>query len=593
MPPGVKYLIERAPKLLFGPILAFVLIYIAQSYLNFTFSTTRTWLWVLLSGPFLFSILLGLDDIKNYLAARSMGAILPPFTDDLSPGGIWSILKEIRNAENGYIAEDLENMTAFTLNLRMLFQNRMVTTEPEHIKSILSTEFDRYEKGEEIRQVLGPLLGNGVFNTDGRQRIQILFHRSITRPFFTKDRISHFDNFERHANDVLHQIKTRLREGYPVDIQDAVGRFAIDSACEFLFGNDIRSLSSGLPYPQSSALHRVYEDSAKDDVATLFSLAFSKAQQILLYRIRLGLHWPLTEFWKDELQEQKSTIYALIDPIVKEAVRRRQQRTVRPYSEGTSKVEDEITLLDHLVNSTDDPVMLRDEIMNLLVAGRDTTSSTLSFVIYMLALNPPVLDRLRKEILQRVGLSRRPDYDDVKEMKYLRAVINETLRLYPPVPFNLRMSKQASLWPPTLPGGKPYYIPANTRIGYTVLGMHRRVDLWGPDALDFDPDRFLDDRLQKYLTPNPFIFLPFNAGPRICLGQQFAYNEVSFFIIKLLQSFSGIELAEDAQPIRSRAPAAWATEPGRKAKEKLRPKSHLTMYLDGGLWVKLTESLVD
>ena len=50
--------------------------------------------------------------------------------------------------------------------------------------------------------------------------------------------------------------------------------------------------------------------------------------------------------------------------------------------------------------------------------------------------------------------------------------------------------------------------------------MHRRTDLWGPDALEFDPDRFLDDRLRKYLTPNPFIFLPFNAGPRICLGQQ-------------------------------------------------------------------------
>lgn len=50
--------------------------------------------------------------------------------------------------------------------------------------------------------------------------------------------------------------------------------------------------------------------------------------------------------------------------------------------------------------------------------------------------------------------------------------------------------------------------------------MHRRTDLWGPDALEFDPDRFLDDRLHKYLIPNPFIFLPFNAGPRICLGQQ-------------------------------------------------------------------------
>ena len=57
-------------------------------------------------------------------------------------------------------------------------------------------------------------------------------------------------------------------------------------------------------------------------------------------------------------------------------------------------------------------------------------------------------------------------------------------------------------------------------IGYSVFFMHRRKDLWGPDAEEFDPDRFLDERVKTYLTPNPFIFLPFNAGPRICLGQQ-------------------------------------------------------------------------
>ena len=85
------------------------------------------------------------------------------------------------------------------------------------------------------------------------------------------------------------------------------------------------------------------------------------------------------------------------------------------------------------------------------------------------------------------------------------------------------------------------YVPANTRVLYSVLVMHRRKDLWGPDgtflpscairteyrrvheALEFDPNRFLDDRLHKYLIPNPYIFLPFNAGPRICLGQQVCY----------------------------------------------------------------------
>jgi hypothetical protein len=103
--------------------------------------------------------------------------------------------------------------------------------------------------------------------------------------------------------------------------------------------------------------------------------------------------------------------------------------------------------------------------------------------------------------------------------------------------------------------------------------------------------------LGKYLSPNPFIFLPFNAGPRICLGQevtvfyitlilpdlpatsQFAYQEVSFFLIRLLQTFSGFTLAEDAQPADSRPPAEWSKCKGTKGKDKIVPAMHITLYV--------------
>ena len=118
--------------------------------------------------------------------------------------------------------------------------------------------------------------------------------------------------------------------------------------------------------------------------------------------------------------------------------------------------------------------------------------------------------------------------------------------------------------------------------------MHQRKDYWGPDgkcdpphqdlaqkliiytpvAEEFDPDRFIDARLHKYLTPNPFIFLPFNAGPRICLGQQFAYNEMSFLIIRLLQNFETIRFDAASQPPESLPPLSWAGAPGRKGKDR-------------------------
>jgi Cytochrome P450 len=147
--------------------------------------------------------------------------------------------------------------------------------------------------------------------------------------------------------------------------------------------------------------------------------------------------------------------------------------------------------------------------------------------------------------------------------------------------------------------------------------MHRRKDLWGPDGLshqrvgfwkesliviladEFDPDRWLDDRLNKYLAPNPFIFLPFNAGPRICLGQQvrapldlrvlmntsvtdrvskFAYNEVSFFLIRLLQNFSEISLDMSSHDPNKRPRKEWEGSPGRKGIEKIWPRTAFTLY---------------
>jgi len=153
-----------------------------------------------------------------------------------------------------------------------------------------------------------------------------------------------------------------------------------------------------------------------------------------------------------------------------------------------------------------------------------------------------------------------------------------------------RCSRDAAVWPSRVPGEAPLYISGDTPIIYSAFVMHRWKPFWGPDALEFDPDRFIDHRLSKYLTPNPFIFLPFNAGPRICLGQQFAYNESSFFLIRLLQSFSSFSLADDAQPLEARPPANWKDVGGRAAIEKIWLKSHLTMNVKGGLWVRMTET---
>jgi cytochrome P450 len=281
--------------------------------------------------------------------------------------------------------------------------------------------------------------------------------------------------------------------------------------------------------------------------------------------------------------------YEFIEPIIADTLAKKHEQK-RLGLDVKGEVKESETLLEHLVNYTEDHKLLRDETLNIMIAGGDTTAATLTFAVYMLSQHADILSRLRGEIIPKVGLSRRPTHEDLKDMKYLRAFINEVLRLYPPVPNNVRLSTEAQVWP-ALNGRKPIYVPPDTMTIYSVFLMQRRKDLWGPDAALFDPDRFLDERLHKYLTPNPFIFLPFNAGPRICLGQQFAYHEVSYFLVRLLQAIDGVSLDTDVQRV---PPPEWAQAKGRKALEKVLVRSHLTLYVEGGLWVRMKEAdLVD
>jgi hypothetical protein len=193
----------------------------------------------------------------------------------------------------------------------------------------------------------------------------------MTRPFFTKDRISHFENFDRHADEAIHQLKTRLNEGYAVDIQvwspelfflyphlfscnikDIATRFTLDSATEFLFGNDVRSLSTPMPYPYNSPQTQQTSKSSSFhlDSATRFARAFSEAQSITLSRSRFGLLWPLFEFWHDRMEEPMKIVHELIDPIVVDAIAKR--KLLDSNQDDKSPTDREKTLLEDLASST-------------------------------------------------------------------------------------------------------------------------------------------------------------------------------------------------------------------------------------------------
>lgn len=210
----------------------------------------------------------------------------------------------------------------------------------------------------------------------------------------------------------------------------------LDSAAILLLGKEMNSLGAPLPYPHNS--DRSSENGINQTAAEAFVQAFGRAQRRVFLRDIVGDIWPFQEMFKDLLVPDKKIIDAFIEPVIEEAVKRKEA----PSQDGMSNEEDPITLLDELVRKTDgsagfphavedtnsyrvtDSTLIRDETINILVASRDTTGATLTLILYMLAEHPAVLEKLRKEILDAFGHSKVPTSGGIKELKYLRAVIN-------------------------------------------------------------------------------------------------------------------------------------------------------------------------
>ncbi|KAI3611978.1 cytochrome p450 monooxygenase pc-3 [Moniliophthora roreri] len=586
--PGVRFLASAFAGLCVPPIFAIAGKRILEQRVIFL----PTWTYAafaVFGWPAFAAIRIILKEVKQRREAYAMGARLVPRVHGKLPGNLDVLRQMMVNWRKGDGLGEVIEEKGPIFNMHVLWDDMIVTIWPEHLHILLASDFPNYVKGERFQKGMSSMLGVGVFNADGEMW---RFHRQLTRPFFTRDRISHFELFDRHTDIVTKLMKERLREGYAFDFQDLMARFTLDSAAEFLFGINVHSLSASLPYPPTVP-HKIASGSETEITlkAQAFVKAFMEVQDVVSRRERMGYLWPLLEIFEDKTIAPMKVVNAFIEPIVAEAVAKKKAGRFVPKEKKDDIGEDE-TLLDHLVGLTEDPVVLKDETLNILLAGRDTTSATLTFTIYFLCIYPNVTARLREEILAKVGPNRRPTYDDVKDMKYLRAVINETLRLYPVVPFNVRESVKATVWPSPDPTQKPLYIPAGSKLPYSVFMMHRRKDLWGPDAEEFDPDRFLDARLKKYLSPRPFIFLPFNAGPRICLGQQFAYNEMSFMLIRLLQNFKSFSLEQSVVPPEFQPAPEWKNASGRKGIDKFFPKMALTMFSGGGLWIKAEEAEV-
>ena len=183
----------------------------------------------------------------------------------------------------------------------------------------------------------------------------------MTRPFFSRERISDFEIFNRHADQMVIKMKERFGQGIALDVQDALSRFTLDTATEFLFGRNVESLSAELPYPSTYKGHTLPTHPSSE-----FALAFSRAQEYAFPRAIYGKIWPLFEFWKDTVTAERNLTDKFIDPLIEAALQRKRN------ANGVYELDKEKgSLLDHLVHQTDGAILKLNSPVYLTVLNRD------------------------------------------------------------------------------------------------------------------------------------------------------------------------------------------------------------------------------
>ncbi|KAG8881363.1 hypothetical protein FRB97_009628 [Tulasnella sp. 331] len=191
----------------------------------------------------------------------------------------------------------------------------------------------------------------------------------------------------------------------------------------------------------------------------------------------------------------------------------------------------------------------------------------------------PIVDRAfeakakGEEVLDTVGPDAMPSHAQLGSMSYVRAVLNETLRLFPSLPIQEREALHSCVVP-TREGSQ--YIPKGTTVILSTISIHRSQRLWGEDADVFEPQRWIDGGVKESDTSR---FMPFLMGPRVCIGKDMALLQATFMMTRLMQHFSNFTLRQaESAPDGALPPASWKSASGRKREEEIWPRSALSMF---------------
>ncbi|OJF91337.1 cytochrome P450 [Pararhizobium antarcticum] len=387
-------------------------------------------------------------------------------------------------------------------SMKLLGRQIVIVNSPEAIKYVVATRHENFErKSPQMRRALEFLLGDGLFISDGETWKQ---RRPLVNDIVHKNRVPAFGKIMETTSTELVQRWNDMPDGASVNALYEMAGLTAEIISRSVFGNDLG-----------------------EDAANAVTEGFTSYQS-LIDSINIGYFLGFDEglpvLRTPKLRRSVKRIHGIIDKVVEDHLAGR--------GDNNSMVELLVRRQSRNPELKLDVVALRNEAATIFMAGHETTAATLTWAWYLLSRAPWVEKSVHEEI-ERVCGGKVPTLDDVPKLEWCRAVIEETLRLYPPVPILARQATAADRI------GDIDVKPASLIL--IVPWLLHRTEAFFKDANLFKPERFLGGR-----KPIPYSYIPFASGPRVCPGLQFGMTESILCLAIIAQRFK-VRVAEDAR----------------------------------------------
>lgn len=378
-------------------------------------------------------------------------------------------------------------------SMSLLRRQLVIVNSPEAIRYVVAKRHENFErKSPQMRRALEYLLGDGLFISDGETWKQ---RRSLVNDIVHKNRVPAFGPVMEQTSVELVERWNGLGDGARVNVLHEMAGLTAEIISRSVFGNDLGKASA---------------DAVTDSFTSYQSLIDS-----INIGYFLGFDEGLPVMRTPSLRRSVKRIHSIIDGVVEDHLAGRgDHNSMVELLIRRQKKNPELKL---------DVIALRNEAATIFMAGHETTAATLTWAWYLLSKARWVEKEIHDEIARVCG-DRTPTIDDVPKLDWCRAVIEETLRLYPPVPILARQAKEADRI------GDLDVKPASLVLIVPWI-LHRTESLF-EKAHQFRPQRFMNGN-----RPTPYSYIPFAAGPRVCPGLQFGLTEAILCLAILAQRF--------------------------------------------------------